>query len=203
MNPGDPAPVDLESGGPNVTDVARVFTKEVRAWWLLNGVAGSTLVAPPIRRRLYRRLGLEVGRDVTIYPQCFFGGADVKIGAGTFVNVGCFFDASAPIEVGARCRFGPRVSIITSWHHADEDATPDASSVRIGDDSWIGAGATLLPGITIGRGCVVAAGAVVTRDVPDGATVGGVPAVALARAHRLDQSSASRAGGMGATPNGT
>ena len=90
---------------------------------------------------------------------------------------------AVPIEVGERCSFGMRVTLVTSTHAlgtaSQRAGDLTAKPIRIGSGTWIGATATILPGVTIGDGCVIAAGAVVTRDCEAGWLYGGVPAVKI------------------------
>jgi acetyltransferase-like isoleucine patch superfamily enzyme len=108
--------------------------------------------------------------------------------------VGCTLEVRAPLTLGKNVRIGHDVLILTQTHRIGpsiwtEDlqfidftgrAGPmDAQAVVIGDNAWIGARATILPGVTVGKGAVVAAGAVVIRDVLPNTAVGGVPAALL------------------------
>ena len=101
----------------------------------------------------------------------------MRVGRDTFVNSGCVFAARGGIEIGERCALGHEVMLNTVGHEvgpAEERAGECVDRpVRIGDGAWIGTRATVLDGVTIGPGCVVAAGAVVTRDCePDGLYAG-------------------------------
>lgn len=111
-------------------------------------------------------------------------GTEIRLGEGVFLNYGCVVLDVARVTIGDRVQIGPYVQILTADHPRDarERATGTewGRPIRIGADAWIGGGAILLPGVTIGDGAIVAAGAVVTRDVAPGATVGGNPARALA-----------------------
>lgn len=87
-----------------------------------------------------------------------------------------------PLRIGDNVMMGPEVTILTHTHRIDRTDIPMGkqgsmvSEVIIGDDVWIGMRAIILPGVRIGSGVVIGAGAVVTKDVPDYAVVGGVPA---------------------------
>ena len=154
----------------------------------LNVVVGSPLVPRAARPALLRRCGLDVGR-VTINAGHFFGGRQVRIGDGTFINYGVFVDNADQVTIGRRVSFGPQVLVLTGSHdlgdHDRRAGTPRSAPVRIEDGAWIGARAVILPGVTVGAGAVVAAGAVVTEDVPPDTLVAGVPAV---ERRRLDPS---------------
>ena len=98
-----------------------------------------------------------------------------------FINAGCQFQDQGGIWIGDDVLMGPQTVISTLNHvlNPDDRASMWASPVRIGDKVWIGAHATILPGVTIGEGAIVGAGAVVTKNVPPRTIVGGVPAKVL------------------------
>jgi len=95
-----------------------------------------------------------------------------------FINFNCVILDEARVQIGDYTRIGPGVHIYTVEHTADTNKRRGswmrARPVRIGRDVWIGGGAIILPGVTIADGAIVGAGAVVTKDVPAGATVVGV-----------------------------
>jgi acetyltransferase-like isoleucine patch superfamily enzyme len=103
------------------------------------------------------------------------------IRSGTYVNRNTILDAHQRLEIGSRCMIGP-ACYLTDGDHGMSPAGPIAAQpmqsapVVLEDDVWLGAGVIVLSGVRIGRGAVVGAGAVVTRDVPAGAKVAGVPA---------------------------
>lgn len=107
-------------------------------------------------------------------------GTEITLGVGVFFNYGCVVLDVACVTIGDRVQVGPYVQILTADH--PRDAVERASGaewgrpITIEADAWIGGGAILLPGITIGESAIVAAGAVVTRDVPAHSTVAGNPA---------------------------
>ena len=105
-------------------------------------------------------------------------GAIVEIGTGTFINVGSIISARNSITIGKNCQIANHVIIMDDDFHGLEnrDIPPPAEPIRIGDDVWLASRCTILKGVQIGQGAVVAAGAVVTRDVPPYTLVGGVPA---------------------------
>ncbi len=110
-------------------------------------------------------------------------GRNIFLGEGVFINSGCKFQDQGGIFIGDRCLIGHNVVIATLNHHMDVERrrgmTP--KSVRLGNDVWVGSGAILLPGITVGDGAVVAAGVVVTKDVEAHTIVGGNPARLIKR----------------------
>lgn len=129
--------------------------------------------------------GVTIGRGASIRPGSYYGtdlGEGLVIGEGSAIGALSWIGASGFVEIGRDVLVGPRVTILPENHvFVDTDLPIKAQGVAregvvIEDDCWIGAGATLLAGVRVGRGAVVAAGAVVTRDVPPLAIVGGVPA---------------------------
>ncbi|MCZ2803718.1 DapH/DapD/GlmU-related protein [Modestobacter sp. VKM Ac-2983] len=154
----------------------RVF---VRNLWL-NRIVASFIVPKVLRRGLYRAAGMAVDSYV-ISPLLRVEGdpRNVRIGPHTYLNLGCYIEAVAPVEIGRNCSIGMEVLLITSDHRAPGGGwVPEATGlpVRIGDRVWIGARATILPGVTVGDDVVVAAGAVVTSDCAPNGVYAGVPA---------------------------
>jgi len=160
---------------------------------LVNRVPSYTL-----RHLWYERaLGIEVGTGVGIQLGLrvwFHGPGHVRrsqgrIGAGTRVNRDCALDFRGPLIIGDHVSISPEVAILTADHDPNQPGFPlRHRSVVIEDHVWIGMRAMILPGVRIGRGAVVAAGAVVTRDVEPLTIVAGVPArpVAHRREDALD-----------------
>lgn len=146
---------------------------------VLNSLIASPLLPPVLRWRALRAYGLDVSRS-RISPKVWFGSTRVKIGRGTFVNYGCMFNTTAPITLGQNCDIGMNVLFVTSSHElgpAERRAgAATADPIEIGDGTWIGANAVILPGVTVGAGCVIAAGAVVVRDCDANGLYAGVPA---------------------------
>lgn len=137
------------------------------------------------RWRLLRLAGLDIGKGevrpglvLTSYG-CL---SRISIGSGVYINTGLKIGVGSPasVKIGNDCGFGPNVMLETMTHQPSGAVTGDwgdaAKSIIIGDRCWIATGAIILGGVTIGDGSVVAAGSVVTRDVPAGVVVGGNPA---------------------------
>lgn len=105
-------------------------------------------------------------------------GKNIRFGERVFLNSGCRFQDQGGIRIGDDALIGHNVVIATLNHATapDERATLSPAPVRLGSKVWIGANATILPGVTIGDGAIVAAGAVVSKDVAPNTIVGGVPA---------------------------
>jgi maltose O-acetyltransferase len=144
------------------------------------------------RFRLLERIFARVGRGVHIEPPFYADyGIHTTIGEDTFINVNWVLIDDAPVHIGARVLIGPAVQVVTAMHplRVAERRTPAAdvaagsaawrtmtAPVTIGDDVWLGGGVVVLPGVTIGDRSTVAAGAVVTRDVPPDSLAVGSPA---------------------------
>lgn len=107
-------------------------------------------------------------------------GFNINLGASVYLNAGCTILDSAPVTIGDHSMLGPGVQIYCAEHHRDRTlrlaGLEIAKPVTIGKEVWIGGSAIILAGVTIGDGAIVGAGSVVTRDVPEGATVVGNPA---------------------------
>lgn len=107
-------------------------------------------------------------------------GCNVLIGEDFFANFNLTILDEALVTIGNNCFIGPNVSIYTACHPLDEalrnTGAEWAEPVTIGNSVWIGGGATILPGVTVGSNCVIGAGSVVTRSVPDNTVVAGNPA---------------------------
>jgi maltose O-acetyltransferase len=150
-------------------------------WWLRRGPLTTSIMLPLAVRRILLRLGgVRLGSEIWGLDRCYFESEHVSLGNGTMVNTGCWFEGHGPIVIGRDSFLGPQVMIVTSVHDfgpgGEVARLPSYHAVRIGDRCWIGARATILPGVSIGDGTVVAAGAVVTKDCEPGAVYGGVPA---------------------------
>ncbi|MFI5656008.1 DapH/DapD/GlmU-related protein [Streptomyces anulatus] len=124
--------------------------------------------------------GGPLPESVTIYPPFFTEhGLNTTFGENVFVNQGCTFMDKGGIRIGNGVMIAPKVSLITGGHPlplAERRAYLSFAPIVIEDDVWVGAAAVITQGVTVGAGAVVAAGAVVTRDVPAGTVVAGVPA---------------------------
>ena len=135
-----------------------------------------------VRAWLFSASGAKVGRSVKIKSGLMLepigASGNVIIGENTFINTNVRFAAKGIIYIGSNCAIGPCVCFETVNHVKGDDAKwlTTSSEIRIGNSVWIGAGAIILPGITISDGSIVAAGSVVTRDVSPNSTVAGVPA---------------------------
>ena len=117
--------------------------------------------------------------NFTLFPPFYTDyGKNITVGKNVFINEGCCFQDQGGIEIGDNTLIGQQVVIATLNHdlNPQKRANMIPAPVKIGKNVWIGAHATILQGVTIGDNSVVAAGAVVTKDVPSNTVVGGVPA---------------------------
>ena len=142
-----------------------------------------------IRRVLSTVTGQQIDDSVEIrLPIYSEYGRHLKIGKQVFINSNVMFTDLGGIEIQDHALIGPRVNIISVNHPLDPAKRRglELRPVTIKQNAWVGANATILPGVTIGENAVVAAGAVVSRDVPANAVVAGVPAKVIKRIGRTD-----------------
>ena len=135
-----------------------------------------------MRERLSEIIDRKIDKSTTVFvPFHTNFGKHIKIGRNVFINHACSFLDLGGITIEDDVLIGPSVSLITENHPVDPAKRKylDLKSILIKRNAWIGAGATILPGVTIGENAIVAAGAVVNKDVPDNTIVAGVPAKLL------------------------
>lgn len=134
-------------------------------------------------RALFSRLtGQPTDESFGLFPPFYTDfGKNIHVGKDVFINSGCCFQDQGGITLGDGCLIGHQVVIATLNHDLDPARRGGMypAPVRLGKNVWVGAHATILPGVTVGDGAVIAAGAVVTKDVPAGVVAGGVPARVL------------------------
>lgn len=156
--------------------------------WMVRYNAASALSVEARRALLTERLG-EVGPGVVVRPpfHCDYG-TNIRLGPDVFLNFGCIILDVAEVAVGEGTQVGPAVQLLAADHPHDSAARRAGLElgrpVRVGRHVWIGGGAILLPGVTVGDDAVIGAGSIVTRDVAAGATVAGNPARPITRGAR-------------------
>ncbi len=131
------------------------------------------------REILSQIFGQELDKTTTVFPPFTTNfGRFTTIGKNVFINHGCSFLDLGGITIEDDVLIGPQVKLVTENHPLDPTARKGliTKPIIIRRNAWIGAGATILPGVTVGENAVVAAGAVVSKDVPANTVVGGVPA---------------------------
>ncbi len=131
---------------------------------------------------LRRVLGYEIDRTASVAMGCFVTGDVMTVGPRSVVNRGCYLDGRGGLWLGEDVSVSPECYLLSLTHDVrDPTFTAVPGPVRLEDRSWIGARAVVLPGRTVGRGGVVGAGAVVSRDVPALEIVAGNPARSVGR----------------------
>ena len=192
MTPGDARRTGLRRivAGPEGTamrpaDLARRFVALAGYYALAQRLPERTRPGGELGRRLRatccRQLFAEAGEWINVEPHVDFGnGRHVRLGNGSSIGRGSYV---AGLKAGPSVMIGPELLTIPQNHPLSGDGTrwlPDAEGAfrppEVGEGSWIGARVTLLPGVRIGRYCMIGAGAVVTKDIPDYAVAAGVPA---------------------------
>lgn len=132
-----------------------------------------------VRERLSDIIGSPIHESTRIFPPFYTNfGRFITLGKNVFINHACSFLDLGGITIEDDVLIGPKVNLITENHPLDpaERQKLLLKPILIKRNAWIGAGATILPGVTIGENAVVAAGAVVAKDIPANTVVGGVPA---------------------------
>lgn len=151
------------------------------------------------QKEVHRLVGELIGKKVDpsfflfppFYTDC---GKNITIGKNVLINSCCHFQDQGGISIGDGTLIGHSVVLATLNHDFDPDrrTTMHPAPITIGKNVWIGSHATVVPGVTIGNGAVIAAGAVVTKDVPDEAVVGGTPAKIIRYLKREEDRHAAR-----------
>jgi acetyltransferase-like isoleucine patch superfamily enzyme len=136
--------------------------------------------ADSIQKAFEALIGKPVGAAFTLIPPFYTDhGLSITVGRTVFIGSGCAFTGHAPIDIADDVMIAHKVNLVTAGHPVEPDqrrAYITAAPITIETNVWIGAAATILPGVRIGAGSVVGAAAVVSRDVPPATLVAGVPA---------------------------
>jgi acetyltransferase-like isoleucine patch superfamily enzyme len=139
--------------------------------------------ADEVRALFSELIGKKVDESFLLIPPFYTtGGVDISVGRNVFVNQNCTFYDLGGLDIGDDVLVGPNVSIITSGHPIEPSqrrAFVIGKPIVIERNVWIATGATIIGGVTVGENSVVAAGSVVTKDVPRNTLVGGNPAKAI------------------------
>ena len=160
---------------PEFKKVNEVVTRTLALMPELNAATGTGA----IREKLSQIIGTPVDESTTLFAPFHTNfGRFIQLGKNVFINHACSFLDMGGITIEDEVMIGPKVNLITENHPLDPASRRVmlCKPILIRRNAWIGAGATILPGVTIGENAVVAAGAVVTSDVPANSVAAGVPA---------------------------
>ena len=153
-----------------MSDEARRLTFELN---------GSYHTPDEVRRLLSRLFGKPVDPSFRLFPPFYTDfGKNISLGKHVFINACCHFQDHGGVTLGDGCLIGHNVVFATLNHDVDPEkrAAMTPAPIVLGKNVWVGSNATLLQGVTVGDGAIIAAGAVVTKEVPANTVVGGVPA---------------------------
>jgi acetyltransferase-like isoleucine patch superfamily enzyme len=132
-----------------------------------------------IRELMAEITGTVIDENFGLFPPIYINyGKNLDLGKNVFINFNCTFLALGGITIEDNVQIGPDVKLLSEGHPLDPSLRQSLvpGKIHIKQNAWIGAGATILPGVTIGENAVVAAGAVVTKDIPANVVVAGLPA---------------------------
>ena len=148
---------------------------------LTNAFLASELLPASVRTKAMRALGFSMSAKATIWAGANLRSKRVSIGQGVFINVGFYHDGYDALVIEDNVRIGPYVRILTATHDIGPSQQRGlievlGKPVCIRDGCWIGSGVTILPGVTVGRGCVIAANSVVFENTDADGMYAGNPA---------------------------
>ena len=164
------------------TPESRALFEQVKvATRLCSEISSHCVDDAEVIRALFERLiGKSTGDGFILIPPFYADhGPNITVGRTVFIGPDCAFTGHAPIDIADEVMIAHKVNLVTAGHPVEPGRRREyitAAPISIGSNVWIGAAATVLPGVRIGEGSVVAAGAVVTRDVAPATLVAGVPA---------------------------
>jgi len=178
-------PVTLKNLIPKILN--RTGTILLEFWLLVLRIVGC-IPFHTIRKLFYWLSGIKLPFSSTIHLGAnFYHPAGISIGHNTIIGDHCFLDGRSPLIIGNHVDIASQVLIYNNEHDIHSpDFSNSFGSVTINDYVFIGPRAIILPGVTIGRGAVVAAGAVVTKNIPPGEIWGGVPAKLISQRRLQD-----------------
>lgn len=148
---------------------------------VVNSMLGSELLPAFLRTKIMRAIGFPFDKDVSIWPGASFRSKKITIGAGVFINVGFFYDGYDTLWIGDNVRIGQFVRVLTATHaigppHQRGLIDVVGKPVRIENGCWIGACVTILPGVTVAPGCVLATNSVLIESTEPNGLYAGNPA---------------------------
>jgi len=148
----------------------------------LSPILNASTSIEEIRMRLGDIIGVEIDNSTVVFVPFYTNfGRHIRLGRNVFINHACSFLDMGGITIEDHVQIGPKVNLITENHPIDPSnrKTLDLQAIHIKRNVWIGAGATILPGVTIGENSIVAAGALVRKNVEANTIVAGIPAKAV------------------------
>jgi len=155
-----------------------LFKRKLRDIFV-NSIAASYFTPLRIRKKIYNIFGIQTFTKA-IRPNCYFGGSNVEIGKGTTINGGCYFENLERIKIGKNCDIAMEVLFCTSTHEIGNSEKRAGKAygdkIIVEDGCWIGARVTILPGVKVGRGCIIAANSVLINDCDENYMYAGIPA---------------------------
>ena len=172
------------AGEAYIADDPQLVEESRRAMGLTHRINTTDPTERDTLRALFTELLGEYGEESTIRPpfHCDYG-FNIRLGEGVFLNFNCVILDVVEVTIGDKTQIAPGVQILTADHPRSPEVRASGLEfgrpIHIGRNVWIGGGAIILPGVTIGDDALIGAGSVVTRDVPAGATVVGNPARVL------------------------
>lgn len=179
----------VRSRGPLASEEIRAYMHEMseRARRITFEINGAYHTPEELRALLSELFGREVDPSVRLFPPFYTDyGQNIHLGRGVFINACCHFQDHGGVTLGDGCQIGHNVVFATLDHGLEpaDRGTTYPAPIMLGRNVWVGSNATILRGVRIGDNAVVAAGAVVTKDVPAEVIVGGVPARIIGSIHR-------------------
>lgn len=147
---------------------------------IINGLLSSYVIPVSLRRLIFKILGINC--KGTIHGHCYIGSRQLKVGKHSYINRECLLDigANSSISIGCNCAIGYKVKMFTTNHDMHDPncraGYAQNKSIIIDDGTWVGGGTIILPSVHIGKGCVIAAGAVVSKDCDENGLYAGIPA---------------------------
>jgi maltose O-acetyltransferase len=158
----------------------QLLAERLRTQGLLQALNAAPAEQPAERTRLLRALLPNAGPEPGVTPPFYCDyGTNITMGDEVFFNFNCTILDVAAVAIGRRTLFGPGVQVYTATHPLDYQERASgleyAKPIRIGEDVWVGGGAIICPGVTIGNRTVIGAGSVVTKDIPADVLAAGNP----------------------------
>jgi len=165
----------IKNDDPQMAKVWESVSESIR----LSSALNTSSTIEETRDRLSQIIGKQIDKSTTIFVPFYTNfGRHIFIGKNVFINHACSFLDLGGITIEDDVLIGPKVNLITENHPVKPSQRKSLilNSIIIKRNAWIGAGVTILPGVTIGENAIIAAGAIVTKNVADDTIVGGIPA---------------------------